>query len=89
MFDKIAKLAKLDFTPLEKKQLTRDIEEIVGYFEALNEVNTDGVQPTTHIHGLMHDLREDIMQPWFSQNAALQNVPSSNSGYFSVPKVIK
>ena len=86
--DKIAILAKLKFSPEEKKKFTEQMAQILTYFEKLNELDTDDVPPTYHVLDIKNVMREDKVEPWLTQEEALANAPASKLGFFSVPKVI-
>ena len=86
--DKIAKLAKLEFSPEEKKKFTEQMAQIVTYFEKLNELDTDEVPPTYHVLDIKNVMREDKVEPWLTQEDVLANAPARKLGFFSVPKVI-
>lgn len=86
--DKVAALAKLDFSEEEKTRIAEQLNQIVAYVEKLQELNTDDVPPTSHVINLVNVLRDDKVEPWLSQEEALRNAPAKKRGYFSVPKVI-
>lgn len=86
--ERIAQLAKLRLTEDEKEKLTKELSQIIGYVEKLNELNLENVPPTSHVLDLKNVMREDEVKPWFSQEEALMNAPAKHGGFFSVPKVI-
>jgi len=86
--DKIAKLAKLEFAPVEKKKLAKQMAQIVSYFEKLSQLETNDIPPTYHVLDIENVMREDRTEPWLTQEQALANAPAKKMGYFSVPKVI-
>ena len=86
--EKIATLAKLEFSSQEKQELAKELEQIVSYVARLNELDTKAVEPTLHITDLKNVLREDKVQDWLDQEQSLANAPQKKQGYFSVPKVI-
>jgi len=86
--DKIAKLAKLEFSLAEKEKFTEQLDQIVDYVEKLNELNTEDVVPTSHVLDIKNVMREDTVKPWLSQEEALANAPAKKMGCFCVPKVI-
>lgn len=87
--EKIAKLAKLEFTEEEKQRFTQQLAEIVSYVEKLRELNTQDVKPTSHVIELKNVLREDKVGKSLSQEEALANAPAKRKSHFSVPKVIE
>ena len=86
--EKIAKLAKLKKSQEEKEKFTQQLGDILKYMEKLNEVDTENVEPTHHVHDVTNVFREDKVEPWLSQEEATANAPKKFKGHFSVPKVI-
>ena len=86
--ENIARLAKLAFTEEEKKRFVDQFNQILAYVEKLNELDTDDVVPTYHVLDLKNVMREDVVEPWLTQEEALANAPKQKNCYFSVPKVI-
>lgn len=84
----VAALAKLSFTDEELAKIARELDAIVGYVEQLKELNVDDVPPTAHVLDLHNVFRDDKVEPWLTNEEALQNAPAQKKGYFSVPKVI-
>ena len=87
--EKIAQLAKLRFSPEEKKELVKQLDQIIHYVKKLDELDTRDVLPATHATESKNVLREDVAEKWLSQQEALVNAPAKKKGFFSVPKVIK
>lgn len=86
--EKLAGLAKFEFTLEKKKKLAKQLDQIVSYVEKLNELDTENVEPSSHVIDLKNVLREDKVEDWLGQEEALANAPKQKQGYFSVPKVI-
>jgi len=87
--DHIAKLARLVFDETEKEQLAGELSAVLDYVEQLQGVNTEGVEPLSHPTEISNRLRADNVADSLSQEAALQNAPAKEKGFFKVPKVIK
>ena len=58
----IAKLARLKISESEVDKMSKELTSILGYIEVLNEVNTDGVEPTSQVTGLASRLRDDTVR---------------------------
>ena len=86
---KVAQLARLALTPEEEVQLIGELNQILDYVAALDELDTAGVAPTSHVLPLSNVFREDEITPSLPQAEALANAPSSGHGHFRVPKVIE
>ncbi len=86
--EKIAQLARLEFSENEKEKFTDEFNKILGMMEKLNELDTENVEPLTHVLPLQNVFREDIMKESFPREAILKNAPNANEEFFKVPKVI-
>ena len=89
---KIAALAKLHFSEAELDSFTAQFQHILDYIEKLEEVDIDGVAPTSHV-SLASDFekyifREDEIRHSLPSQEALKNAPDCGNDHFRVPKVI-
>jgi aspartyl-tRNA(Asn)/glutamyl-tRNA(Gln) amidotransferase subunit C len=84
----IARLANLEFSEDELGRFTQQFNSIVDYVARLNALDTADIQPTSHVGGGSHALRDDRLVPSMSREDALANAPESERGHFKVPKVI-
>lgn len=85
----IASLARLRFTEDEEERLAEEMNEILGYVEKLNELDTSGVPPMSHVLDLHNVVREDVAETRISRDEALKNAPDADSAYIRAPKVIE
>lgn len=85
---KIANLARLEFSEKELDDIQQDLTQMIGFVEKLNEIDTTGVEPLTHITPEGNRLREDEIKGSIDNPTALINAPSSEGPFFTVPKVI-
>jgi len=93
---RIARLARLHLTQDQQVQAHTDLNKILGIIEALQSVDTSGIEPLAHPLASVSDihlrLREDVITEVSSaeQRAALMaNAPGASEGLFLVPKVIE
>ena len=86
--EKIASLARLELSDVEKDAHAHDLAAVLGYIEQLNAVDTEGVEPTAYLVPEHDPLRDDTVVPSLSKDAALANGPKVKNGFFAVPKVI-
>jgi aspartyl-tRNA(Asn)/glutamyl-tRNA(Gln) amidotransferase subunit C len=84
----IAALARLKFKDEELEKFTQQFNDILGYMDKLNELNTDNIEPLSHPVENANVFREDILIKSISTEEALVNAPSGTDEYFKVPKVI-
>jgi len=85
----VANLARLALTEKEKKQLGKQLNDILDYINKLNKVDTKNVEPTSHALPLQNVEREDIVKPSLLVDEVLKNAPSKEGNFFKVPKVIE
>ena len=85
----VARLARLELDAAEKKLFAGQMAAIFGYVEKLNELNTDGILPTSHAVPMENAFREDVVRPAIGVEMALANAPDRVESFFRVPKVIE
>jgi len=86
---KIAHLARLNIKPEEETSLLNSMDSVLSWMEQLNEVNTEGIEPLTHIMDEVNIWRNDESSNTLTREEALSNAPAKNSAYIMVPKVIE
>jgi aspartyl-tRNA(Asn)/glutamyl-tRNA(Gln) amidotransferase subunit C len=84
----IAELAKLEFSEEEKEMLTHQLNRILEYMEKLDTLDTESIEPLSHVIELSNIFRNDEVKPGVSTADALENAPSKTDRFFKVPKVI-
>lgn len=87
--EKVAHLSRLNIKPEEETKLLQDMSDILSWVEKLNELDTEGVTPLTHMTQEVNVFRPDVTENNISQANALKNAPAKDDQYFKVPKVLK
>lgn len=85
----VARLARLELSEEEKKLFAGQMGAILGYVEKLNELDTDGILPTSHAVPMENAFREDVAWPSIGIEKALLNAPDRVESFYRVPKVIE
>ncbi|HXN06268.1 MAG TPA: Asp-tRNA(Asn)/Glu-tRNA(Gln) amidotransferase subunit GatC [Nitrospiria bacterium] len=85
----VARLAKLALSDEEKSAYTRQMEQILTHIDQLNEVETKGVEPTSHAIRIENIFREDQVTTSLPLDQALGNAPDQDQAFFRVPKIIE
>lgn len=85
----IAHLARLRLTPEEKAKFGAQLNSILTYVDKLNELDTAGVEPTSHVLALSDVMREDKVRISLSRDEALMNAPDRSDDFYRVPKIIE
>ncbi len=84
----VARLARLDLDAESIDMFAAQIDEILGYIEKLNQVDTEGIKATSHAISLTNAFREDEQRPHLDREQVLANAPEKEEGCFVVPKII-
>jgi len=85
---KVALLARLKLTDAELEKFTTQLNQIVGYLEQLQELNTDDVEPLAHPLPVKNVFRADELQPSLPADKALANAPKRDVEFYLVPPVL-
>lgn len=85
----VANLARLAITKEETEKFTNQLDAIISFAEQLNEINTDGVEPTSHVLDMKNVMREDIPQEGLPQSEVLKNAPEHQDGQVKVPSIME
>ena len=85
----VAKLARLSLSEDEKQLFTRQLSDILTYIGKLNELDTENVEPTSHVLDLHTVLREDAVRESLNPEEVLSNAPDREGSFFKVPKIIE
>ena len=88
---RVATLARLKMDEEELAAMTGQLDALLGYFELLQEVDTEGVIPTTHPFAKINALRDDAPNAFHGSlpaAAALANAPVATTEFFVVPRVL-
>ncbi|QOR66896.1 Asp-tRNA(Asn)/Glu-tRNA(Gln) amidotransferase subunit GatC [Cytobacillus suaedae] len=85
----VANLARLAITEEEANNFKTQLEAIITYAEQLNEVNTDNIEPTTHVLKMKNVLREDVPKKGLPLEEVLKNAPDLKDGHIRVPSIIE
>lgn len=86
--NRIAKLARLSLGDAEADAMTKQLDAILEYVALLQNLDTNGVEPTSQIADRPTPMREDEPGASLSQEAALANAPKAGGGGFVVPKTV-
>ena len=89
---RIAELAYLEFSPEELERFVGQFQRILDYFEQLQQLDTEGVEPTYHGLTEIPDqgvVRPDRTRPSLAAAVVLEGAPKARKGYFRVPRVIE
>ena len=79
-------LAKLELSDEEREQAKTDMSRMLEYIDKLGELNTDDVEPMSHVFPVENVFREDVITNSDTREQLLSNAPEQKDGMFMVPK---
>ena len=82
-------LAKLELSGEEREAAKRDMSRMLDYVDELNELDTAGVEPMSHLFPVHNVFREDEVINADSRKQILANAPEQKDGAFKVPRTIE
>ena len=85
----VAHLARLSFDKDELDEFTAQLGQIIEFAEQLNEVDTEGVEPTSHATEVHNVVREDEARPSPPREETMKNAPDQENGQYKVPSVLE
>ena len=87
--DYVANLARIELSPQEKEKFQGQLGDVLKYFEKLQEVDVEGVEPTAHAFPRFNVWDEDQSVDGFTTEEALYNAPKARNDQVVVPKVVE
>ena len=85
----IARLARVHLTDEEVETYATQLGDIIGHFDVLNRVDTEGVEPTAHTLPLRNVMAEDLARPSLPRDEVLAMAPNTEDGYLRVRAVLE
>jgi aspartyl-tRNA(Asn)/glutamyl-tRNA(Gln) amidotransferase subunit C len=84
----VAWLAHIELSEEEKGLFTEQFNDILEYFKKIDEVDTEGVEPTYHVLDLKNVSRADKTVPSLSTEEALSNAPKTEKKFVKAPRIV-
>ena len=75
MIEYVGILAKLELSDEEKEQAKQDMGRMLDYIDQLNELDTSGVEPMSHVFPVENVFREDVVTNGYDRDEMLANAP--------------
>ena len=89
LVENLFKLACLEFDAAGKQEIKKDLQNMIGFVEKLNELDSQDVEPLLYMGEETNVLRDDIPEIPLNRSEALANAPCADNTYFKVPQVVK
>ncbi len=86
--EKVSLLARLQLSDDELDVMTGQLAQVVDYFEQLNELDTDGIEPMAHAVEIANVFAADEFRPSYDREVVLANAPKRDEECYRVPAVL-
>ncbi len=87
--ESVAYLSRLELSAEEKDKLTGHINKLLDHFQKLQELDTDDVEPTSHVIPVSNVFRKDEVRPSLPDEEVVSNGPAVADKCFVVPRVVQ
>ena len=84
----VAGLARLELSEGEVEKYEAELNDVLKFMDKLNELDTQGIEPTAHVLEINNVFREDIVEESFEVEDILSNAPDREDDYFKVPSIL-
>ncbi|MHC1592877.1 MAG: Asp-tRNA(Asn)/Glu-tRNA(Gln) amidotransferase subunit GatC [Methermicoccaceae archaeon] len=81
-------LSRLALTDEEKDVFAHQLNTVLQYFNQLDEVDTEGVEPTYHVLRMDNVFRKDAVEPSLTQEEVLSNAPRVEKDHIRAPRIL-
>jgi aspartyl-tRNA synthetase len=85
----VAKLARLRLSVSEASAFQKDLDSILEYVESLRQLDTEEIQPMSHVLMAKNVWREDTPERPKNAKSILSNAPLKERGYYKVPRILE
>ncbi len=84
----LSNLVRLGLNDNEIDRLIIDLEKMLSYVSSLNRLETENIEPFSHVFDITNVWRKDIVERFPSPEKILENAPDRYRNYIKVPKII-
>jgi aspartyl-tRNA(Asn)/glutamyl-tRNA(Gln) amidotransferase subunit C len=85
---KLAALARIEMSEEELVSLASQFGMILDAVARVQDVDLDGVEPTSHPQPIRNAFREDVVHPSLTPTQALSGAPAQEEQRFRVPQIL-
>ena len=85
----VAQLSRIKLDESETEDMQKQMGAIVDYMDILNQLDTDEIEPLSHIFSITNVMRDDVTAPSYDREEILKNAPEHTAEAFVVPKTVE
>ncbi len=88
LVDYVANLSRIRLSEEQGEKMQSELSAIVDYMDVLNTLDTEGVEPLSHVFAVTNVLREDVVCASYPREELLKNAPQKTDETVIVPKTM-
>lgn len=85
----VSNLSNIRLDEETSAKMENELSDIIKYMDVLNGVETDGIEPMSHVFSIKNVLREDEIKDSYPRELILKNAPEQTNEAFVVPKIVE
>ncbi len=86
---RVAELSRINLDESETQEMQNQMNEIVNYMDTLNQLDTNSVEPLSHVFNITNVMRDDVVESSVEREKILSNAPEHTDETFVVPKTVE
>lgn len=84
----VANLSRIGLTVEEIEDTRKELGDVLDFMAKLNELDTEGVPPTTHVLDISNVFRKDVAGEGMDLEELLAEAPDREDNCFRVPSIL-
>lgn len=89
MVEYVAELSRLKLSDEQCENAQKALGEIISYMDVLNNINTEGIEPMSHVFAVKNVMRDDVVKPSADRDELLKNAPKADDEAVIVPRAVE
>ncbi|MDR1002656.1 MAG: Asp-tRNA(Asn)/Glu-tRNA(Gln) amidotransferase subunit GatC [Oscillospiraceae bacterium] len=85
----VAELSRIKLGEEQTERMLGELSEIIDYMDILSGVDTEGVEPLSHVFSINNVVREDEVKPSYNRTILIENAPEHTEQSVVVPKTVE
>ncbi len=85
----VAELSRIKLDDETAEKMQKELGAIVDYMDILNKLDTDSVEPLSHVFNITNVMREDTVVESYNRDDILRNAPEHTDETVVVPKAVE
>ena len=89
LVESVAELSRIKLDEASTETMQKELGAIVYYMEILNQLDTESIEPLSHVFNITNVMREDEVKESYDRADILKNAPEHTDETFIVPKTVE